>query len=168
MKTGRFLGGFLWSWFLASALVCRLYGDSAPADLHPDPKLSPREVVEFQLAALRANDIPAADAGIERTFRFASPGNKAAIGPLDHFSNVVHGAQYSALMNAKEGAVTKVIIQENKAQILTRVVTAGGTEVYYAFILSKQTEGDYLNCWMTDGVVPMQESEESEKPGTAI
>ena len=153
--------------FLACFLISPLCGDSAPADLHPDPKLSPQEVVEFQLAALRANDIPTADAGIERTFRFASPANKVATGPLEHFTVMVHGSQYSSLINAVEGSVTKVVTQDNKAQVLARIVTAGGSEVYYVFILSKQAEGDYLNCWMTDGVVPLKEAGEA-KPGTAI
>src|SRR5215469_8645834 len=152
---------------LACCVISSLYGDSAPADLHPDPKLSPKEVVEFQLAALRANDIPTADAGIERTFRFASPANKVATGPLEHFTVMVHGSQYSSLINAVEGSVTKVVTQDNKAQVLARIVTAGGSEVYYVFILSKQAEGDYLNCWMTDGVVPLKEAGEA-KPGTAI
>ena len=153
---------------LACCLISSLYGDSAPAVLHPDPKLSPKEVVEFQLAALRANDVPTADAGIERTFRFASPANKAATGPLEHFSVIVHGSQYSPLINAREGSVTKVAIQDTKAQVLARLVTAGGSEVYYVFLLSKQTEGDYINCWMTDGVLPLKEPGESEEPGTAI
>jgi uncharacterized protein DUF4864 len=153
--------------FLACFLISALYGDSAPADLHPDPKLSPQQVVEFQLTALRGNDVPTADAGIERSFRFASPANKAATGPLEHFTVMVHGSQYSSLINAVEGSVTKVVTQDNIAQVLTRIVTADGSEVYYVFILSKQAEGDYVNCWMTDGVVPLKEAGEAT-PGTAI
>jgi hypothetical protein len=154
--------------FLACSLVSPVYSDSAPGDLHPDPKLSPQEVVEFQLAALRANDVPTANAGIERTFRFASPGNKAATGPLEHFTVIVHGSQYSSLINAVEGSVAKVVIQDTKAQVLARVVSAGGSKVYYVFLLSKQTEGDYINCWMTDGVLPVDEPGESDEPGTTI
>jgi hypothetical protein len=153
---------------LACSLISTVYSDPAPGDLHPDPKLSPQEVVEFQLAALRANDVPTADAGIERTFRFASPGNKAATGPLEHFTVIVHGSQYSSLINAVEGSIAKVVIRDAKAQVLARVVSAGGSEVYYVFLLSKQTQGDYINCWMTDGVVPVKEPGESGEPGTAI
>jgi hypothetical protein len=153
---------------LAYSLISPLYSDSAPGDLHPDPKLSPQEIVEFQLAALRANDVPAADAGIERTFRFASPANKAATGPLEHFTVMVHGSQYSSLINAMEGSVAKVVIRDSKAQVLARVVSAGGSEVYYVFLLSKQTEGEYINCWMTDGVLPLKEPGENEDPGAAI
>jgi hypothetical protein len=47
-------------------------------------------------------------------------------------------------------------------------MSAGGSEVYYVFILSKQTEGDYINCWMTDGVLPVEETKKSDEPGTAI
>jgi hypothetical protein len=46
---------------LACSLISPLYSDSAPGDLHPDPKFSPQEVVEFQLTALRANDVPTAE-----------------------------------------------------------------------------------------------------------
>ena len=159
----RWLPGLL----LVCSLISPLYSDSAPGDLHPDPKLSPQEVVEFQLAALRTNDVPTADAGIERTFRFASPANKSATGPLEHFTVMVHGSQYSALISAVEGSVTKAVVQDNKAQVLARVVSASGSEVYYVFLLSKQTEGDYANCWMTDGVVPLKEAEGNES-GTAI
>jgi hypothetical protein len=41
-------------------------------------------------------------------------------------------------------------------------MSAGGSEVYYVFILSKQTEGDYINCWMTDGVLPVEETKKSD------
>jgi Domain of unknown function (DUF4864) len=153
---------------LTCSLTYPLYSDSAAGDLQPDPKLSPQEVVEFQLAALRTNDVPAADAGIERTFRFASPANKAAIGPLEHFTSIVHGSQYSPLINAVEGSVAKVVIKDSKAQVLARIVSAGGSEVYYVFLLSKQTEGDYINCWMTDGVAPVTQPGENDDPGTAI
>jgi hypothetical protein len=149
-------------------LVHLLYSDSAQTDLHPDPKLGPRDVVEFQLSALRANDVPTADAGIERTFRFASPANKAAVGPLEHFIGLVHGAQYASLINAAESSIIKVTIQDTKAHVLVRVLSASGSKVYYLFILSKQTEGDYLDCWMTDGVLPLEEAEKSDEPGTAI
>jgi Domain of unknown function (DUF4864) len=153
---------------LACSLISPLYSDSAPGDLHPDPKLSPQEVVEFQLAALRANDVPAADTGIERAFRFASPANKAATGPLERFTVLVHGSQYSSLINAVEGSVGKVVIRDSEARVLARIVSAGGSEVYYVFLLSKQTEGEYINCWMTDGVVPLKEPGENDDPGAAI
>ena len=42
----------------------------------PDPSLSPQDVVSIQIEALRNNDIPYADRGIEVTFNFASPANK--------------------------------------------------------------------------------------------
>ncbi len=38
----------------------------------PDPSLSPQDVVSIQIEALRNNDIPYEDRGIEVTFHFAS------------------------------------------------------------------------------------------------
>ena len=105
---------------------------------------------------------------IPTTFRFASPANKGATGPLEHFTVLVHGSQYSSLINAVEGSVAKVVIQDSKPQVLARIVSASGSEVYYVFLLSKQTEGEYINCWMTDGVVPLKEPGEYEDPGAAI
>ena len=124
-------------------------------------------MVEFQLSALRANDVPSTDAGIERAFRFASPGNKAAIGPLDHFTAVVHSTQYSPLLNAAEGTVAKVAVQDTQAEAVVRVVSSTGSEVFYLFILSKQTMGDYIDCWMTDAVLRLKPGE-GEESGTAI
>ena len=39
----------------------------------PDPSLSPQDVVSIQIEALRNNDTPYEDRGIEVTFNFASP-----------------------------------------------------------------------------------------------
>ena len=139
---------WLLSLVLAYGLAHSVYSESVPADLHPDPKLSPRDVVEFQLAALRANDVPTADAGIEKTFRFASPENKAAVGPLEYFTGIVHGPQNSSLINAPESSVSKWLSKTLGA--CTRAgYECGRIQGIYVFILSKQTKGDFINCWMT-------------------
>ncbi|MSV29914.1 MAG: hypothetical protein EXQ52_14390 [Bryobacterales bacterium] len=57
----------------------------------PGPALTPAEVVRTQITALRNNDKPRKDAGIATAFRFASPGNRAATGPLDRFILMVKG-----------------------------------------------------------------------------
>ena len=55
----------------------------------PDPSLSPQDVVSIQIEALRNNDIPYADRGIEVTFNFTSPANKRVTGPLERFKEIV-------------------------------------------------------------------------------
>ena len=36
------------------------------------------------------------------------------------------------------------------------VTDAAGEEVVYHWVLSRQSEGEYKDCWMTDGVLPVQ------------
>ena len=55
----------------------------------PKPELTPEQVVEIQVEALRKNDVPTPDAGIATTFRFASPGNRKVTGPLERFAPIV-------------------------------------------------------------------------------
>ena len=60
-----------------------------PVGPDPSPDLSPEDVVRIQVEALQRNDEPSPDAGIEAAFRFASPSNRRATGPLGRFSEMV-------------------------------------------------------------------------------
>jgi hypothetical protein len=44
------------------------------------------------------------------------------------------------------------------------IVGRDGSQVTYLFLLSKQSDGPYANCWMTDGVIRQKEPE--PPPGT--
>lgn len=121
-------------------------------DLSPKPELTPQQVVEYQLLVLQRNDQPTPDSGIEKAFRFASPANKKSTGPISHFISMVH-AGYAPLLNAKESAVIRARVEDDQAKVLTRVVSARGSEMFYLFLLSRQSEGENTNCWMTDGVM---------------
>lgn len=125
-------------------------------DLTPKPELTPQQVVEYQLTALQQNDQPTPDAGIEKAFRFASPANQKSTGPISHFISMVHSPSYAALLNAKEATVIQVQVEDRQAKILARIVSASGSEMFYLFILSKQSAGEETNCWLTDGVVGIQ------------
>jgi hypothetical protein len=131
-------------------------------DLAPKPELTPRQVVEYQLTALQQNDQPTPDAGIEKAFRFASPANQKSTGPISHFISMVHSSSYAALLNAKEAIVTRVQVEDREAKILTRIVSASGSETFYLFLLSKQTQGEEANCWLTDGVIGLQPAEDGQ------
>jgi hypothetical protein len=126
---------------------------SGPLDLSPNPNLSPQQVVEFQLDALRHNDEPTTDAGIERSFRFASPSNRLVTGPLSHFSEIVHSAAYSALLGSQGSEVRGVIMQGDEAKVYVTVTSANGSQLNFLFMLSRQGQGNYRDCWMTDSVL---------------
>lgn len=119
----------------------------------PNPKLSPEEVISAQLEALQHNDTPEKDSGIARAFEFASPGNRAATGPLDNFIQLVKSAAYSPMLNHRRAERGPVRVVGEEAQQRVTLVDAQGRRVTYVFVLSKQAEGVYKDCWMTDAVV---------------
>jgi hypothetical protein len=154
------------SWLSLLAVTAFACGQPAGAqnatELSPKPELTPQQVVEYQLSVLQHNDEPTPDAGIERAFHFASPANQRSTGPISHFIEMVHGPGYAALLNAREAAVMRVQVEEDQAKVLTRVFSAAGSEIYYVFLLSKQSEGEHADCWMTDGVIAFQRADEDE------
>ncbi len=118
----------------------------------PSPALDPAEVVRIQVEALRKNSI--SNEGLELTYRFASPGNKRYTGPLDRFTEMVRSAPYDQLLNHRSAEYSPMAVSGNEAQQVVIIVDAGGEEVAYLWVLSRQTEGAFKNCWMTDAVIP--------------
>lgn len=143
-----------WIWFLI-ALAAWVRPSSAQ-DLQPNPSLTPQEVVQVQIDALRRNDVPNADAGIERSFRFASPSNRSVTGPLSHFIAIVRSPPYSPLLNSIAATVQDSQVEGDDAKVLVRIISGSGQEVYYLFLLSKQQDGECRGCWMTDGVLRLE------------
>jgi hypothetical protein len=135
-----------------------------PDSLHPNPKLSPAEVIRIQIEALGHNDVPHKNAGIEITFRFASPGNKMATGPLDHFIQLVSGPVYRPMLNHQEARYGEIRMKGNEARQPVILTTKNGERVGYVFSLSKQEGGPHNNCWMTDSVVPVAAPYKPEEP----
>lgn len=119
----------------------------------PSPLLSPGEVVGLQLQALKNNNAPTPDAGIATTFGFASPSNRAATGPLDRFTLLVHSPIYRAMLGYRAAQRGTVIIAEDQAQESVLLLDAEGKTAVFVFALSKQSGGPYDGCWMTDGVL---------------
>lgn len=120
----------------------------------PAPYLSPDQVVLIQLQALQENDTPEPDSGIATTFRFASPSNQAATGPLPRFTLLVQGPLYRALLhfNAMQRGP---LVMDGDAQATQSVLIQGadGKTAVYVWALSRQPSGPYEGCWMTDAVL---------------
>jgi hypothetical protein len=125
-------------------------------ELTPQPKLSPEEVVQYQVSALQHNDDPHADAGIERTFRFASPSNKSVTGPLEHFVSIVKSAAYLPMVNNIASSVIGSRIDGDRAKVAIKITPEKGPPLTYLFVLTKQHDGEFNDCWMTDSVLPLQ------------
>jgi hypothetical protein len=126
------------------------------ATTQPSPDLTPDQVVQVQMEAMKHNDRPARDVGIAKVFKFASPGNREQTGPLEKFTAMVKNPVYGPMLNCKSVRYGPVEIDNGQAHQLVKVTDAGGQEAWYIFILSKQTDAPYKDCWMTDGVIRVE------------
>lgn len=126
---------------------------------HPAPSLTPTEVVTIVLNALKHNDDPRPDAGIETTFEFASPANREATGPLARFALVIKNPAYRAMLGFKSATRARLELDGTHARQRVVIIGPDGTRVTYVFLLSKQPDGPYANCWMTDGVIRQKDPE---------
>mmetsp|Transcript_16440 Transcript_16440/g.51456 ORF Transcript_16440/g.51456 Transcript_16440/m.51456 type:complete len:273 (+) Transcript_16440:134-952(+) len=123
----------------------------------PRAGLLPREVVIAQAYGLHAGRV-------DVCFRFASPSNKAATGPLERFSSFFEGpTRYRAMLGCKSFSVGPEVAsdsaagQQSKARVTLQVqfIDQDGLEHLYLWELSLQVDLPVAGCWMTDGVVPI-------------
>ena len=56
-------------------------------------------MVEIQLKALKNNNKPYENAGIEQTWEFAHPSNKQTTGPLSKFIQLLNANSYNILLD---------------------------------------------------------------------
>ena len=122
-------------------------------DAQPTPDHSPRDVVQIQLRALERNDDPYEDAGVEVAFRFASPANRTVTGSLELFTQMVHSPTYQPMLNHRSAEYGALRVRGNKATQPVMLTAADGQQIGYMFLLSRQDGGQFVDCWMTDGVV---------------
>jgi len=122
--------------------------------LWPVPELSPDEVIKIQLEALQNNDLTKDNKGIQICFRFASPHNQAVTGPINHFIELLQNPIYKPLVGFERAEFSRVAMIGRTAQQAVRLTHTSGTNSVYVFILSLQEEDPYVNCWMTDALMP--------------
>ncbi len=120
----------------------------------PSPELDPSEVIRIQVEALRNNSL--LDEGIELTYRFASPDNKRVTGPLVRFTAMLRSAPYDRLLNHRSVRYGPLAVSDDQAYQRVIITDAAGEEIAYRWMLSRQSEGQFKDCWMTDAVMPVQ------------
>ena len=125
----------------------------------PGPELTAREVVDIQLQALRDNDDPAPDAGIEQVWAFAHPDNRAMTGPLPRFKRMIKGQGYGVLINHTRAEVVALGEGGNRAVYRVRVVARDGGFYRFRWQLRKASL-DAGEAWMTTGVTPGRDTGE--------
>mmetsp|Transcript_112927 Transcript_112927/g.326220 ORF Transcript_112927/g.326220 Transcript_112927/m.326220 type:complete len:264 (-) Transcript_112927:77-868(-) len=122
-------------------------------DVVPSPMLTPRDVVIVQAYGLHCRRI-------DVCFRFASPANRMATGPLERFARLF-GPQtdFGVMLGSSSFVVTS---EERCAPRGTAVVMTvlgsggGGARQEFVWQLTQQGPGEYEGCWMTDSVVPLR------------
>ena len=124
----------------------------------PKPDILPENVVRIQLEALANNDTPYRNAGIEIAFRFASPANQQATGPLGRFIQLVRNPVYKPMIDHEIAKIGDLVVEGTRAMLPVYLTASDGKLVGYMFILSKQNGGPYDQCWMTDAVLRFKAS----------
>lgn len=139
-----------WMWAVSTALTVPWSVERGPS-----PELSPMDVVELQLESLRRNPELPNDAGIEAVFRFAAPANRAQTGPLPRFVRMVRGPGYAPLLGHRVAQMGPMTTEGSQVALPVLVETSDGQVFGYLWVLERQSEAPYRDCWMTTAVVGM-------------
>lgn len=116
----------------------------------PNCERPPGLVVSIQLGALRTND-PRTNEGINTTWQFAAPSNRATIGSSERFVNIIT-EQYQPLLDAETMALGRLERSNTTVRQPVTVTTVTGETRSYVWYLEKQIGNRYDGCWMTTGV----------------
>ena len=67
--------------------------------IKPNPNINSQDVIKIQLNALKQNNDPYKNAGIEQTWTFAHPFNRVYTGPLEKFTYMLYSPGYVVMIN---------------------------------------------------------------------
>ena len=139
---------------LKISLFFFIFTNISCADLiKPNSNLKPYDVLMIQLKSLKNNNTPYKDAGIEQTWEFAHPFNKATTGPLEKFKQMIYSESYKILISHEN--TKTVILKESPDKFIFKVyiLSKEKKRYYYIWQIEKvKREGDLKNCWMTTAV----------------
>jgi hypothetical protein len=122
--------------------------------LRPSKILSPQDVVQIQLKALQQNDH--SDSGVITVFNFSSPVSKSSIGPIEHFRVLVRDPVYKPMLNFRSYKKGQMIFTGKMAYQLVVLTSQNNEKAAYLFMLARQNKGPYKDCWMTTGIVRLE------------
>ena len=107
----------------------------------------------IQLDSLKNNNYPYKDAGIEQTWVFAHPFNKASTGPLKRFKQMIYSDSYKILISHENNE--SIVLKDTPDKFIYKVyvLSKDKKKYYYIWQIEKvKLEGKFKNCWMTTGV----------------
>ena len=131
-----------------------IFINTSNADLiKPNSNLKAFDVLMIQLNSLKNNNNPYKDAGIEQTWEFAHPINKAATGPLERFKQMIYSDSYKILISHENNKTIILKETSNKFVYKVYVLSKDKKKYYYIWQIEKvEQEGELKNCWMTTAV----------------
>ena len=121
--------------------------------LKPTNELKPFDVVKIQLSALKNNNRPYKNAGIEQTWKFAHPLNQKVTGPLSRFIKLLNGEGYNILLNHIQHQIIE--IYKSDIKFIYEVTILDRKKNYYKYNWKVEkfiNEGHLNNCWLTTSV----------------
>ena len=119
-----------------------------PSKPHPD--LTPHQVIQAQLEALRRNDDPHPDAGIATAFGFASRANRQATGPVARFARLLKNPHYRPMLGHSAAQLGPTQVDGDIARVQVVLLGGDGRMMAYDFTLSRD---EPTRCWLTDSVM---------------
>lgn len=138
--------------------VNSIHADTSPSVTNtvPNTELTPEQVVQIVVEALKTNDPTKNDDGIATVFEFASPGNKSSTGPLQRFKKMIKGG-FGQMLNHTNSVFGTMEINEATALQAVWLTTRAGQQLGYVFQIGKQSDGEFKGIWMTESVWPIGE-----------
>ena len=140
--------------FILTITFIILFSTSLLAELlKPMPEINPEEVVSIQLSSLMNNNEPYLNAGIEQTWEFAHPSNRAFTGPIQRFTQMMYAPSYAVMLDHKKHDIIEVKLDKNIAYFFIELTSIDGKMFGFKWTLEKvKEEGGFKDCWMTTAV----------------
>ena len=140
--------------FISTITFIILFSTSLLAELlKPTPEINPEEVVKIQLSSLMNNNEPYLNAGIEQTWEFAHPSNRAFTGPIQRFTQMMYAPSYAVMLDHKKHEIIEVKLENNIAYFFIELTSIDGKMFGFKWTLEKvKEEGGFKDCWMTTAV----------------
>ena len=140
--------------FISTITFIILFSTSLLAELlKPSPEINPEDVVKVQLSSLMNNNEPYLNAGIEQTWEFAHPSNRAFTGPIQRFTQMMYAPSYAVMLDHKKHEILEVKIEKNISYFFIELTSNDGKIFGFKWTLEKvMEEGVFKDCWMTTAV----------------
>ena len=122
--------------------------------IKPSKNLTAYDVIKIQLNALKKNNKPNKNSGIQQTWIFAHPENKKITGPYERFKKMLLTEQYKVLINHESHKIKLIMNSKNKYIYNVELISSDKKMYFYEWHLEKSTINNCINCWFTTTVSP--------------